>query len=169
MARLWIGIWPPDDVVAVLEELHRKDQVGTRFVRPENWHVTLRFLGDADPDDVDERLRATSLPAAVATLGPAVDVLGEQMLVAPVRGVEDLATAVRTATADLGTDPVPRRFDGHLTLARMKRRANVPRVLGHPVYAEWDVTTIALVQSHLRHDGVRYDTLAEYPVGIAGG
>ena len=52
MARLFIAVWPPEDVVSELTSLQRKDQRGVRFVPPDNWHITLRFLGDADPDQV---------------------------------------------------------------------------------------------------------------------
>jgi 2'-5' RNA ligase len=45
MARLFIAVWPPDDVAAELSSIHRKDQRGVRFVEPETWHITLRFLG----------------------------------------------------------------------------------------------------------------------------
>lgn len=162
MARLWVGIWPPEWVVERLSELHRKDQVGARFVPPENWHVTLRFLGDADPSAVDVALRSSDLRAASVRLGPAVDLLGEKMLMLPAAGVDELAASVVGATRALGTDPVRRRFVGHLTLARLKRRANMPRVLGELFTAEWDVDSIALVESTLRPDGVRYATLAEY-------
>ena len=43
-ARAFVALWPPEEIVVRLEGLHRKDQRGVRFVRPENWHVTLRFL-----------------------------------------------------------------------------------------------------------------------------
>ena len=50
MARLFVGVWVPEDVTETLLSLPRKDQRGVRFVRPENWHITLSFLGDAHPD-----------------------------------------------------------------------------------------------------------------------
>ena len=61
MARLFVAVWPPEAVAAELTALHRKDQRGVRFVRPENWHITLRFLGDADPDEVIDALDGTTL------------------------------------------------------------------------------------------------------------
>ena len=47
--RLFVAVWPPEEVVAELTALPRKDGRGVRFVAPENWHVTLRFLGQAIP------------------------------------------------------------------------------------------------------------------------
>ena len=95
MARLFVAIWPPEDVVEVLMGLRRKDQRGVRFVRPENWHVTLRFLGAADPAAVSAALDGVVPAPARARLGPAVDVIAERALVVPVRGVDDLAARRR--------------------------------------------------------------------------
>ena len=55
--------------------LPRKDQRGVRFVPPGNWHVTLRFLGEADPADVCAALEHVALPRATVRIGPGVDVM----------------------------------------------------------------------------------------------
>ena len=55
MARLFVAVWPSADVIEALCALRRKDERGVRFVRPENWHITLRFLGETHPADVIER------------------------------------------------------------------------------------------------------------------
>ena len=102
---------------------------GVRFVKPENWHVTLRFLGEAHPDDVVDALAGTPFEPATARLGPGVDLLFDRMLVVPVAGVDDLARAVITRTASIG-EPPRKRFVGHLTLARVKPHAPMPPALG---------------------------------------
>lgn len=171
LSRLFVALWPPDDVVAALEELHRKDQPGVRFVPPENWHVTLRFLGDAPVEAVADALGAipqASLEPTVVRLGPAVD-LGRdaRTLFVPASGADDLAAAVVRATRELGTEPVRRRFLGHVTIARMKRRTqhvNMPRALGSLIDASWRPSEIALVESTLRPDGARYHTVATWPL-----
>ena len=76
MARLFIAVLPPDDVSEMLRELPRKDQRGVKFVPPENWHATLRFLGDAANDADAEALDRSQVPAATAHVGPAIDMLG---------------------------------------------------------------------------------------------
>jgi 2'-5' RNA ligase len=100
---------------------------------------------------------------AVARLGPGVDVMNERALVVPVSGVDDLAAAVVAATGDLG-EPARKRFVGHLTLAKVKAHAPMPRVLGALVQAEWQVEEVALVQSRLDPAGARYSTVATWPV-----
>ncbi|MGB3737151.1 MAG: RNA 2',3'-cyclic phosphodiesterase [Ilumatobacter sp.] len=164
MSRLFVCLWPPEEVVSVLEELHRKDQVGARFVRPENWHLTLRFLGNADPNDVAAALNRASFDATTVGLGPAVDVGNGPVLFVPATGAEALASSVEVATRRLGDEPIRPRFLGHITLARMKKRANMPRVLGELVNASWAPTEVSLVESNLRPDGPRYDTLATWRI-----
>ena len=165
MARLFIAVLPPDDVVELLRELPRKDQRGVRFVPPENWHATLRFLGDADIDEVAESLNRSSLPAAAARVGPAIDMLGTHSVIAPVGGLVHLARAVDHATEGLGTlEPRP-TYRGHITVARVKRGAIVRKVVGMLCDASFDVGEVALVESRLRPEGSDYRTVATWPIG----
>jgi RNA 2',3'-cyclic 3'-phosphodiesterase len=164
MARLFIAVWPPEEAAAELTALHRKDQRGVRFVSPENWHITLRFLGDAHPGEVIDALASTVFAPARARLGPAVDVIGERALVVPVDGLDALAATVNERTKALG-EPPRKRFVGHLTLARVKPNVPMPRVLGALVSAAFDVDEIALVQSRLDPQGARYETIDSWPVG----
>jgi 2'-5' RNA ligase len=168
MGRLFVAVWPPEDVIAELMALGRKDWRGVRFVHPERWHVTLRFLGECDPGAATAALDATALPATRARLGPAVDVLAQRVLMVPVTGIDELAAVVTAATAALG-EPPGRRFSGHLTLARIDRRARgrLPATVGAMVSAAFDVEEVALVQSRRDHRGARYETLASWPVAPA--
>lgn len=166
MARLFVAVWPPEEVVAELTSLHRKNQRGVRFVAPENWHLTLRFLGDADPDVVAAALDGADYPAATVRLGPGIDLLFDRALVIPAQGLDTLASIVTARTATLG-EPPRKRFAGHITLARLKPRAQMPRALGAYLTTEFDVDEIALVQSRLAPDGARYEILERWPVGRA--
>jgi len=164
MPRLFLAVWPPEDTVSELMALRRKDQRGVRFVAPERWHVTLRFFGEAHPDDVEEAMADVDLPPAVATLGPAVDVLGERVLAVPVNGLEALAGVVVAATRGVGDPPPRRAFHGHITIARIARDARMPPTLGTRVDGTFCVEELALVRSRLDPDGVRYDTVATWPL-----
>ncbi len=163
-ARLFLAVWPPVEVVEELMTLRRKDRRGIRFVPPDSWHVTLRFFGDAVIEDIEDALDDVELPAAVARLGPAVDVLGERVLVVPVVGLEELAATVTAATRNIGEPPPRRSFHGHLTIARIKRDARMPPALGAMVDGTFDVDELTLVRSRLDPDGARYDTVATWPV-----
>ncbi len=162
MARLFVAVWPPEEVVEAMRGLPRKDRPGFRWVPPENWHTTLRFLGDADAGDVADRLDHADLPAADARYGPAVDVLFDRVVAVPVHGLDELAAAVVDATRDLGDAP-RKRFHGHVTLGRVKRGGRVPPVVGLPVGGEQEVAEVALVSSTLRPDGAVHETIATWP------
>jgi 2'-5' RNA ligase len=165
MARLFVAVWPSEDVIEAVRVLRRKDQRGVRFVDPDRWHVTLRFLGEADPERAGALMDRAVLPDATARFGPAVDVVGERALVVPVAGLDGLASAVVAATARVGDPPPRRRFVGHLTLARLQPRAPMPEVLGTIVHAEMPVAEVALVRSRLAADHAHYETLATWPCG----
>ena len=165
MTRLLIAVWPPDDVVAELTSLRRKDQRGVRFVRPDNWHITLRFLGDVDPREAIDALDGITLDPATARLGPAIDVLSDRALIVPVDGLDALAARVIDVTRHVGEPPPRKRFVGHLTLARVKSQVTMPTVLGAPISADFAVDEIALVLSRLEPQGARYETIEVWPVG----
>ena len=57
--RLFVAVWPPVDVVERLSELPRPAVDGVRWTTPDQWHVTIRFLGEvADHTSVSGRLRS---------------------------------------------------------------------------------------------------------------
>jgi 2'-5' RNA ligase len=163
MARLFVAIWPPEDVLDRLADIERPKDPGVKWVPQENLHITLRFLGDADVDEVIDRLDPVLLPAATAAVGPAFDLLGERSLISPVTGVDDLAAVVRQALSGMGTEHERRRFQGHITVARLGRRARPVRSAGRRFDATFDVTEVALVASTLRDTGAVYETVTTWP------
>jgi 2'-5' RNA ligase len=165
--RLFVAVWPPDEVLDSVALLPRPVVDGVRWTTRDQWHVTLRFLGSVDdPTPVVSRLRALPVPAVVADAGPAVAALSRSILCLPVAGLDALAAAVVGATADVGEPPEERRFRGHLTLARARdrRRGDVRGLAGAPFAASWPVSAVELVASELRPSGAAYTVLAS--VGI---
>lgn len=162
--RLFVAAWLSEAAREALEDLPRPSEPGVRWVPPEHWHVTLRFLGRADPAVADEALRGLTAAAARAQLGPAVSRLGRAILCVPVTGLDDLAQQVRDATAHVGKAPDPRPFNGHVTLARLRRRGSCG-LAGHRISVEMAVDEIALVDSVTHSQGARYTTLATYRLG----
>ena len=145
MPRLFIAVWPPDDVVRELAEMPRPAIDGVRWTKPERLHVTLRFLGQCDEAGVQDALAAADLPEAQATLGPRVKRLGRGVLMVPAQGLDDLASAVEAAIAQLGLPPADHPFTGHLTVARFKRKP--PPGYRPTLEASFTVTEIALVRT----------------------
>lgn len=168
MARLFLAVWLPEEVADAMTALHRKDQRGVRFVSPANWHITLRFFGEAHPAEVIDALNGLHATAPHAVLGPGVDVLDQRALVMPVSGLDALAAEVSRLTRGLGSEPAKKRFFGHISVARVKPNVAMPRTLGALFADEFDVTEIALVQSRLDPNGARYETIETWPVGQSG-
>lgn len=170
MARLFVAVWPPDEVLDRVGALDRPAVDGVRWTSREQWHVTLRFLGAVD--DVDAVVAAlgplAGSPAPVARLGPATGRFGHRVLHVPVAGLEPLAGMVMAATASLGQPPEDRPFAGHLTLARVRPRARVDLrpLAGVAIAGEWTVDAVCLVESRLSPAGARYEVRER--VGLGG-
>ena len=145
MPRLFVAVWPPDDVIRTLAAMARPAAAGIRWTKPERVHVTLRFLGECDEAGAADVLRSARLPAARVILGPAVEQLGRGVLVVPAHGLEGLAASVIAVTRHLGQPPPERGFRGHLTVGRFKREP--PPDYRQPLAASFDATEVALVRS----------------------
>ena len=155
--RLFVAVWPPDDVAAALHALPRPVTDGVRWSTPDQWHVTLRFLGDVG--DVDAVVAALSTvrhaPVDVA-MGPATARLGRSVLMVPVTGLDSLAAA-------LPFPPEGTPFTGHLTVARARGRGEIPRALeGIPFEARWRAMSFALVRSQTKPTGAVYDDVTTF-------
>jgi len=149
------------------------------WVRRENYHVTLRFLGEIDPlltvdlDKISRRVTARLEPLVLSLdrLGcfPSID----RARVLWIGG--DASPAFRGLAASLhhelrGLDFPPERKPtvAHVTLARIKGRpdAGLSRVLADadlPRELEARVDRIALMESVLSHDGAVYTPLFTTP------
>ncbi len=163
MNRLFVAVWPPDEVLDAVEGLYRPVDAGGRWTRRDQWHVTLRFLGSADVDEVSAALRALRHAPVEAVVGPAVAMLGDGVVQLPVVGLETLADAVVSATEGLGRPPEARSFFGHLTLARVAGEP-VDGVLGQSFSASFPVDEVALVSRELGGNAARYTTVASFPL-----
>jgi len=175
--RLFVGLRPPAAVLDALAAVRRPENSALRWTTRDQWHLTLRFLGEVDDGDVPALTQALERrlaghPAVTVTLGPAVEWLGSRrlgVLVVPAAGAEGLAAAVVEGTSGFGGPPEPRPFRGHLTLARVRTGRSVPTGLaGELVRASWAADRVALVRSRLHAEGARYETVVEVPL-VAGG
>ena len=167
MPHLFLAVFPPMEVMELLGELERAEVEGLRWTGREQWHITLRFLGEAEQGEVEDCLRGFQGSAVTVRLGPVSRRLGARVLVLPADGLGELAAEVGARTAVVG-QPLDRRdFTGHLTLARARKR--VPgTVVGVPFEAEFQAAELWLVSSQLHPDGARYTWLSHWPLEGAG-
>jgi 2'-5' RNA ligase len=164
---LFVAVRPPPEVVDEIAALPRPERHGIRWTRPEQWHVTLRFLGDVDGSEAVAGALGEGLAGAGAvpvSLGPASARLGRAVLVVPATGLDELAARVLDATrpvvpaADDAFD-----FRGHLTLARCPR--GVPGwTVGAPVSSGWTANEVELVASELGGGPAHHEVVARYPL-----
>ena len=174
---MFVAIWPDESTLKRLSMLDLGNTQGLRMVRPEHWHITLRFLGEVDetltPAIVDSlRAAAETITGPVhCKVGPATACFdSERVLQIPVRGLEHLASAVFEATIPFvpNTKQNGSSFTGHLTLARSRRRlldpAEQSSLAGIPFRATFDVDYFDLVASRLSSKGPDYTTLMRVPV-----
>ena len=168
--RLFVAVWPPEEVVAVLGAFPRPEMRGLRWTTADQWHVTLLFLGSVPGSEVEGV--KTALGAAVAgaagrpeaRLGPSTVGYGRSVLGVPVAGLDGMAELVRAALGSPRAEG-ERPFDGHLTLARARGGRPVPASLaGAALAARWSVAEVCLVLSELDARGARYTTLSSATV-----
>ncbi|HEX4863267.1 MAG TPA: 2'-5' RNA ligase family protein [Acidimicrobiales bacterium] len=103
--RLFVAVWPPEDLLVALEGLERPQARGLRWTTRDQWHVTLRFLGSVGEAEVAGLTVGLGEAAAfsavgrpvVAVAGPAPQMLGRGVWMLPVAGLDALAAAVGEA------------------------------------------------------------------------
>jgi 2'-5' RNA ligase len=163
VSRLFIAAMLPDHVRDELAaRLPRPAEAGVRWVPVEQWHVTLRFLGEGDEGAAADALTRFRLPRATARLGPRVSRLGHNVVCLPVSGLDDLAASVRDLTEGIG-DPPERSFVGHLTLARLRDRSACG-LTGTAVDLSFGVDEVVLVRSTPGPGGARHQPLLSVPL-----
>jgi 2'-5' RNA ligase len=151
-----------------------------RWVREENLHVTLRFLGDVARAAIPALLR--EIARETAGMAPFAVRLGGVRLfpsprrprvvaleVLPPEPLAELAAAVERGVVAAGLAPEDRPFRSHLTLGRLRPGAGPPDVTvpDTPDAETVGVTEAVLFQSELHRSGSRYTPLGRVPVGAA--
>lgn len=161
--RMFLAITPPPEVIDVISDLPTKPLRGVSYTKRKQWHVTMRFLGDCQRHEALQALELLQAPSADATLGPAVTLLGQRVVMIPASGLDGVAAEVARTFAHVG-EPTERDFDGHLTLARLKARPlrdpSMVSVLGAPISTTWHVDSIDLWKSEVTQEGAVHTLVA---------
>lgn len=182
--RLFTAIELPDSVRDVLIESERPLKGAcpeASWVRADNLHVTLKFLGEVPESQVANICDA--LKSASLTGRARVHVDGLEFF--PPRGpvrvialalkgevelIHQIFQEIERTTAEIGFASEGRRFAPHITLARARRtihgsaRQTLPPMLrwaGAP--PAFEVTSFSLIESKLGPGGPQYLRLATFP------
>jgi 2'-5' RNA ligase len=169
LVRVFVAVWPSPEVVARLTALPRPARAGIRWTTEDQWHVTLRFLGEITESEVALvkgalRPLGSVVPdgPVVAVAGPALERLGPAVLCLPVAGLDEVAARVVALTSGIGAPVGDRPFRGHLTMARAGRGVNPRPLAPVPISASWSVDEVTLVASTLHPQGARYQVIDRY-------
>ena len=176
MPRLFTGLAIPESLAAELA-LMRGGLTGARWIDVENYHLTLRFIGDIDAptaDAVDEVLAGIRRKNFTVTLEGLGYFGGDKprAIVARVQASQalvELQAEQERRLRRIGLPPEPRRFMPHVTLARL-RNAPPPAVahyLGTRGFLSrrFEAETFNLYSSRDSVGGGPYVIEAAYPLG----
>jgi len=176
MHRLFVAIDMPSAAASRLSGLCQGVS-GAKWVDAGPFHLTLRFIGDADNGllgDIEFALgeiEALGFDLALKGVGYFPPRGPAKILWA---GIEEhpmldrLRGQVTAALAGLGLEPERRNFAPHITLARFKRGAPAAAMAeflsAHALFRTepFPVTQYHLYSSHLRADGAQHRVEASY-------
>jgi 2'-5' RNA ligase len=126
MPRLFTGLEIPDEIGQTLSNL-RGGLPGARWIDPENYHVTLRFIGDIDGVSANEiasmLFRVNRKPFEVKVQG--LSSFGGRKpravvaTIVPSRPLIELQAELERMMQRIGLNPEGRKFIPHVTLARL--------------------------------------------------
>ena len=175
MIRLFVGLGLPEPLRETLSMMERGIP-GARWIEADNYHVTLRFIGEVAEDwaeDIDSALGAVQAPPFALSLA-GVGHFGKLRKARSVwAGVEAsaplnrLQARVESAIVRAGNAPEERRFKPHVTLARIKGEtghhlANFLSEHGDFRAPPFEVDDFQLYESRLTRHGPVYRSLRSY-------
>ena len=177
MSRLFTGLELPEAVVGQLA-LARGGVVGARWLEPEDYHVTLRFIGDVDgraARDIAETLGEIDRPKAWVRFEGLSWFGGDKprAIVAKVKAdpaLMDLQAEQERRLRRIGLEPETRKYTPHVTLARLRGvgPAAVAEYLasrGATAVQEFIAERFVLYSSREGSGGGPYVVEAAFPLG----
>lgn len=166
--RLFFALWPDEAVREGIRSQLPPMPKPARPVAPANWHVTLAFLGETDPERRAAYVQAargvsgTPFDLALDRFGyffrPRVLWIGATTLP---DSLSRLHGELNAALAAHGYEPDRRPFRAHVTLAR---KMPPPGDLPDPGPVGWRVPEFCLVRSQLGRGGARYAVVERFPL-----
>lgn len=183
--RLFVAVNLPSDLrerLAAVQDRLRRALADVSWVRAENIHATLKFLGETEEKRLDRihpalaEVARGSAPFTVSVSGlgsfggriPRVVWVGLEKGAEP---LSHLAKQVETALARVGFPKEKRGFTAHLTLGRVRSPKNAEALLAALAEGEAgpfgnvEVTQFELMRSELRPTGSVYTVLQRFALG----
>ena len=177
--RAFVAIFPPPEVREALSAGARGLRIAgdVRWVRPENVHLTLKFLGDVPEQDLDrlaealEPVRARHEPflAVPSGFGAFPSARRARIVWAGIgegsERLRALARDVEDSLEPLGFERERRDYVPHLTLGRARSRpVSLEPAANLSIPPGFSVSRVELMKSVTGGAGSTYSTLAAYPL-----
>jgi 2'-5' RNA ligase len=174
--RLFVAVHLPDELrerLATVQDRLRRAQADVSWVKPGNLHITLKFLGETEPRQLD-RIRSALADAAQGAAAFAAEVAGigtfggrtPRVVWVGIRGgatpLVALARVVEDALAGVGIAKEKRGFTAHFTLGRVRSTRNLEVLLAalraEPLdaFGTARVDQFSLMESELNPSGSIY-------------
>lgn len=165
--RLFFALWPSPEAARALGEWAGEVQrtADGRATRAETIHLTLAFLGEADPKKAiaaarEVRGKAFELPMDAARYWPKQRIVWAGPGTLP-PALDELVRNLHARLAAAGFTLEARPFAAHVTLLRKAK----PAVLGPLPEVRWRADDFVLVRSVPSRLGSRYETVTRFPLG----
>lgn len=182
--RSFIAIELPEEVKRYLSEIQenlKKCGADIRWAKPQNIHLTLKFLGDTGEEDIEEiskRLNDVCGNFNIFNLvitGPGIfpGMRSPRVLWVGLNSnktIIELQKGIEESIVQVGFKPEKRRFTPHLTIGRFKS-SRFKETLLKEIGAKQDmslgsfeVRSVALIKSDLKPSGAVYTIIREVPL-----
>lgn len=185
MTRLFFAM-PDEGMKEALRPVHEelaRFRRAVKTVEPDNYHITLQFLGDTKQDTLS-RLRddfraldpgVPALPFTLRGLGAFPDIRKAGVLWCgldlDMAIMERARALIEALTVKYGFEKESRPFQPHLTLARVRKEMKLPLECADYIAAHKNTTfgasrfdRIVLFKSELMREGPRYTVIEEKPL-----
>ncbi|MEA3435249.1 MAG: RNA 2',3'-cyclic phosphodiesterase [Thermodesulfobacteriota bacterium] len=184
--RAFIAIELPEEITVFIHKIQeglRSYGFKARWVRPENIHLTLKFLGDINKEDIKKAGDAiisaagenASMSLGAKGIGFFPGVKRSRVIWTGIAGQKkELTDLQKTLDGKLDTVGFPkekRPFKGHLTIARIKRKIDAMRLVdAMKEFGRFESKTfiadeVVLFKSELKPSGAVYTKLMSAALG----
>ena len=176
MPRLFTGVEIPSDIGQALAML-RGGLPGARWITPENYHLTLRFIGDVDDvtaQEVASLLGRVRRGAFQLHLEGLTSFGGRRpravvATVAPEQALLDVQAEHERLMQRMGLEPEGRKYLPHVTLARLRDSSSLDvadylSARGYFRTAPFPVSRVVLFSARNSVGGGPYVVEASYPL-----
>jgi 2'-5' RNA ligase len=150
-----------------------------KWVEPHNMHLTLKFLGETDPGQLEDVKTAAAKAAQgygafdiiLSGCGAFPNIKSPRVFWVGIfddkKRLRTLAESIDSNLAEYGFERESRPFSPHLTLGRVKEPTHMETLKDAFAHAKFPSQTLAvsaiyLIESHLRPTGPVYKDVAEF-------